>query len=116
MRISNWHKQRRNFMYWLIRDVCKMPEGQTLPWFLSMLKCIIFPLEAFDNWRQTSKQTSKQLSYDFYSDTLMINGIKVSRCFFHLLKENESFKVIKIENGVLTLERLNIISNEKNLS
>lgn len=77
--------------------------GKVFPWYFKILKTVLFPLEAYDEWRRYNKQTG----YDFYRDTLCINGNFYDRkIFYNTFQEGKIWKITRTENGILTVEDL----------
>jgi hypothetical protein len=92
--------KRRRFFYYLVREVFKVAEGQILPKYLIVLKCILFPIESF--YFKINKDF-----YDPYRDIYTINGIKFSGQFFkNMNKVGSTFKIEKLEDGTLTLSEI----------
>ena len=79
-------------------------EGEKLPWYLIVIKCLLFPVDAIC-------YKYSPIKYDLFTDTLTIDGVRYSRTLFRAwalggLPLGQLFRIISRENGVVTIEKI----------
>ncbi len=92
----------RNKIYRFLKRISKVPEGSKLPWYLIVIKIILFPLYSYCALQNGIK-------YDLCTDTYIIKGMKYSDDLFSAWAEGgmrigETFRLVKREDGVITVE------------
>lgn len=99
---------RRKLFYWLCKIV-KHKQGDLLPWYLLIFKSVLMPLDFYN---------CTGIKYDFFRDTLIIDGIKYSRQFFHDwskqgIPDGQFFRIDKRENRTIYLSTFGHVEPSK---
>ena len=92
---------RIRFYHWIIKNIAKTPEGEMLPYWVTWLWKLIFPIKAI------YYRIEKSEGYQLRTNTWKIRGHEFSSPFFdHLVCGNDDkFKIISRENGIITIEK-----------
>ena len=84
---------RGMIMDYIIKDVCKHPVGQRLPWYLSILSCILFPGHI--------KYALLGGMYDMGSQSIKIDGhwiaLSLIRNMIHTSKADIWYRFVKFD-------------------
>lgn len=100
------HGWRLNFLYFLIRKVAKVPEGQIVPKWILVIRYIFFPFEWVVHFRKDT-----HIHYDPITDIFTIYGKKYSGAFFTMpFKHGQTFKIINdpAEREYMTMEQVSV--------
>ena len=89
---------RSKFFIWVKRRF-GITTGQVLPNWALFIRFLLFPI------RMTRWWIEKGEGYQCMTDTWIIHGIEYSDVLFaHLANDNRWYRVIKRENGLITIE------------
>ncbi len=96
---------RRKVFRFIARKLFKVPEGEVLPWYVLVIKFILFPLHSYCAMQNGIK-------YDIGTDIYIIEGIKYSRDLFMDwadggMPTGQLFRIVRTSNGVFAIERVN---------
>ena len=92
-----FEKLRYRIFRYLIRKICKIPEGNLLPNYLVFVKFCFFPITYF-----VCKFYNN--IYDFSKDQYTINGLKFGGGFFNIGIVGKKFEILQLDNGVITVK------------
>jgi len=89
----------QKLMRWLIK-ISKTPEGNILPKYLLVARCILMPLQSL-RWFLTDDE-----GYQIHKNTWKIHGCEFSDDFFYELTKGNSrwFRTTKNEYGRMVIE------------
>lgn len=103
---------RFKFYHWL-RKVAKVPEACVSPKWLRIVFIILYPIHG-------AYAHQAQVRYDWMHNYYVIRDVKISGCFFDFLtrevNEGKIFKLIKNEDGLITIETIDAIETSVRIS
>ena len=93
---------RSKFFRWLIEKIAKTPEGEKLPSWVNWVWRFLFPM------KYIYYRVSKYEGYQPRENIWIIHGVKISDSYFFRLSDavGKTFKIVKNDNGVLTLQSM----------
>lgn len=94
-----FEKLRYKIFRYLIRKICRLPEGKVLPNYLVLIKFCFFPITYF-----VCKFYNN--IYNFNTDTYTINGLKFSGDFFNIGIVGKKFEILQLDNKVITVKNI----------
>ena len=92
-----WFERKRyELLYYLKKNVFRIPEGSEWSWYALVVRCIIFPSNWLD-WVVVHREKTEGI--DFYTRSIIINKKRISYEFLYDLlnmKNGECFKIRKV--------------------
>lgn len=97
-------KNIRTKIWFNLLKILKFKEGDLIPKWLYPIRFLLFPVD------YVCHLCSECSGYDFITDVWTIEGVKYSGNLMRHFGygKDELFKIIKRENGVITIEKINV--------
>jgi len=106
-------KIRNKIFRFLARKIFKIPEGNKLPWYVLIVKFILFPLHSYC-------ASQNGIRYDFCTDTYIIEGMKYTEDLFRSwadggMKTGQLFRIIRTSSECFAVEEVEEVE-ERNIN
>jgi len=94
---------KNKIWFWFLEDIVKHPEATIMPTWLKAVYSVFYPLKALRYITQNEE------GYQYQSNTWLIYGQRYSdEMFRHFaFGGSETFKIVRREDGVVTIKKLN---------